>query len=74
LARHSLACVWFNLWHCQVRYIAPVFPWNDPKFARPPVSSLDVPKASTCAIRMHGFLRLAYPYICCMWHLVPKYF
>jgi hypothetical protein len=32
----------------QVRYIAPVFPWNDPKFARPPVSSLEVPKAS-CA-------------------------
>ena len=32
----------------QVRYIAPVFPWNDPKFARPPVSSLEVPKASAC--------------------------
>jgi len=29
----------------EVRYIAPLFPWNDPKFARPPVSSLQAPKA-----------------------------
>ena len=38
----------------QVRYIAPVFPWNDPKFARPPVSSLEVPKASACGQHCHA--------------------
>lgn len=31
----------------EVRYIAPLFPWNDPKFARPPVSSIEAPKAIT---------------------------
>ena len=51
--------------HCslpQVRYIAPVFPWNDPKFARPPVSSLQAPQVSgalrnarTAAHRAHTF-------------------
>jgi hypothetical protein len=31
----------------KVRYIAPVFPWNDPKFARPPVSSLQARNVSS---------------------------